>query len=110
MATFNIYQHPYDDSVEKVKRGFSFAATLMNIVLLGWVWAFDHRAPRLAWRLLMTTIITYISFIFFMSEIVVALWVLFSFGLGGFANKQVEYSLKRRDYTLLETGVNAATQ
>jgi hypothetical protein len=109
MATFNIYKHPEDDSLEVVKQGFSVSAVLMNMVLLGWVWAFNNRTPRLAWRLLALSAMSYLAFVFVRSEMILLFWTMFSLGLGGFANQQIEYSLKRRGYALLKCGVNAAT-
>jgi hypothetical protein len=81
----------------------------MNMVLLGWTWAFNNRAPRLAWSLLAATVVAYVVFVVFASGVIVALGAVFSLGLGGFANKQIEYSLKRRGYALLERDINTTS-
>jgi hypothetical protein len=107
MAKFNVYHRPEDGSTELVKHGFSFSIVLMNVALLGWVWAFNNRAPRLAWRLLALTVICYIAFALIRSGTILICWIMFSLALGGFANKQIEQSLKRRGYAPLEREVDA---
>ena len=112
MASFNVYRHPQTGNLEAVKQGYCFPILLLNIVVpLGWMYAFIRRASHFAWRLLALSIIA-VSLMYNFPGVpagVIALfWLVFSVSLGASANKRIEFSLKRRGFTLLHTNVTAS--
>ena len=112
MATFNVYRNPTTGGLEAVKQGYCVPILLLNILIpLGWIWAFLNHAPHFAWRLLSISIILGIITLLFPNFILLIslLWLVFSVGLGGMANKQIEYSLRRRGFTLIQDGVLASS-
>jgi hypothetical protein len=106
MALFNVYEHPNTKVLDAVKQGYCFPVLFLNVLPFGWIWAFARRAPQLAWRLLAVSVITSVFAVLISLDVIWILWTVFSVGLGGIANKQVEYSLKRRGYVLVRSGVD----
>jgi hypothetical protein len=106
MALFNVYEHPNTKALDAVKQGYCFPVLFLNVLPFGWIWAFARKAPQFAWRLLAVSVMASIFAVLISADVIWILWTVFSVGLGGIANKQVEYSLKRRGYVLVRSGVD----
>lgn len=97
MKTFIVFRNPLSGHLEAVKQGYSIPALLLNLICLGWVWAFARRAPDLAWRLLAVTVIGSIlcNLIPFLS----LFWIIFSICIGQIANQQIRKAFKKRGFS-----------
>ena len=97
MKTYIVFRNSQSGHVEVVKRGYSIPALSLNLIQLGWVWAFAKRAPDFGWRLLAVTVIS--STLCYCIPLLSLLWIACSVSIGQIANHQVVRVLKKRGFS-----------
>src|SRR5882762_6724246 len=99
MNSYVVFRNEKTGEMEAVKNGFSFAASALTAVQLGWVWAFAKGAKDFGWKLLAVTAVGFL--IFYSLPYLMVLWLPFAASIGRIANGDVSSALRKRGYTEL---------
>jgi hypothetical protein len=121
MAKYTILQNPVRGEIDVVKDGPCFPIFLLNLICLGWTWAFVSGAPQFGFRIAAITFLFLIAIYFggdisgsmshdsavFLAFLTTVGWLSVSCFLMAIANDRVKRARLRKGFVILKENIFA---